>query len=121
MTTIKTKITDARTKFEVTTPNMLGETLTFELIKCTPDNSFKTSLPNLWKKYGYTDKVLDTYYYIDTYVYDSKGNCTGKYNPQNKLSDDGKRYIIDFKYMLEATDENKMILINEVLNRFSAY
>lgn len=99
--------------------NKKGETLIVEL-SINRDSDYKNSLPKLWYKKGYTNKVLDDYISIDTYVTDSEGNCWGLYNPQHKLSEDGKRQILDFDWMLDNTEENKTKLLNEVYKIFMA-
>ena len=90
-----------------------------ELNKCE-DCNLQNSLPKLWKKQGYIDRVLETYWGIQTYVTDAEGNSFGRYNPQHKLSEDGKRIVINFEWMFEATPENKERLINEVYRLFSS-
>lgn len=103
----------------VTESNKKGETLTIELSECVnPDG--KNSLPYLWHKAGYTNKILDTYLCIHTYCTDSEGNCYGRYNPQTKRSDDGKRNVINFDWMFENTEENKQKLINEAIRLFES-
>lgn len=113
------QITDMTWVYTFMDKNEKAETLTIELTKCKSDSSPK-SLPVLWNKEGYIDKVLETYWSIDTYVKDSEGNCFGLYNPQHKLREDGKATIINFEYMFEATEENKYILINKVYELFSS-
>lgn len=103
----------------VNEPNAKGETLIIELHRCTNPKG-KNALPELWKKHGYIDRVLDTYIGIDTYCTDSEGNCYGRYNPQTKLSDDGKRNVINFDWMFEDTEENEQKLIDEVLRLFGS-
>ena len=103
----------------VNEPNAKGETLTIELHRCTNPKG-KNALPELWKKHGYIDRVLDTYIVIDTYCTDSEGNCYGRYNPQAKLSDDRKRNVINFDWMFEDTEENEQKLIDEVLRLFGS-
>ena len=98
--------------------NKKGEELTIELLLCA-DSDSKNSLPKLWYKNGYTERVLDTYWNVNTYVKDSEGRSWGKYNPQTKRSEDGKRMIINFDWMMEATEENKNKIINEVYRIFS--
>ena len=105
------------TLFHVTEPNEKGETLLIELSECE-NSGGKNSLPALWKKSGFIDRVLDTYISIHTYVTDSEGNCYGRYNPQTKLSDDGKRNVINFDWMFENTEENKQKLIDECIRLF---
>ena len=90
-----------------------------EITRCEDDKDYKKSLPKLWYKNGYIDRVLETYWCIGTYVTDSEGGQCGKYNPQTKLSEDGKRRVINFDWMMEATEENKEKLINEAYRLFS--
>lgn len=105
--------------YTFTDTNAKGEKLIIELNKCEDWKESKKSLPKLWKKGGYINRVLETYWSIQTYVKDSEGNSFGKYNPQHKLSEDGKRIVINFDWMFEATEENKEKLINEVYRLFS--
>lgn len=98
-------------------PNTKGETLVIELSKCTNWGG-SNALPVLWKKHGYIDRVLETYWSISTYVRDTEGNCYGRYNPQSKLSEDGKRAVINFDWMFEATEDNKEKLLDEVVKIF---
>lgn len=97
--------------------NSIGESLTIELTHCE-NSGGNNSLPNLWYKKGYMNRVLENYWGVSTYVKDSEGRSWGKYNVQDKLSDDKKRMVIDFDWMLEATEENKEKLINEVYRIF---
>ena len=122
------KINKNNYTFEQSTPNTTWitfkeknkrcEELTIELTLCT-DLDSKNSLPKLWYKNGYTERVLDTYWSVNTYVKDSEGRSWGKYNPQTKRSEDGKRIIINFDWMMEATEENRNKIINEVYRIFS--
>jgi len=100
-------------------PNAKGETLTIELSLCTNCGG-SHALPVLWYKSGMTDKVLETYWCISTYVTDTEGRCWIMYNPQSKRSDDGKRAVINFDWMYEATEENKEKLIDETFRLFSS-
>ena len=99
--------------YTFTDTNKKGEKVIIELSKCE-DNDSKSSLSKLWKQNGYIDRVLDTYWCIQTYVKDTEGNSFGRYNPQHKLSEDKQRMVINFDWMFEATEENKEKLINEV-------
>lgn len=114
------QIAESRWFYKFTEANEKGEKLIIELARCEDDSSYKKSLPKLWKKNGCIDRVLETYWSIQTYVTDTEGNCCGKYNPQEKLSDDKQRRIINFNWMSEATEENKGKLINEVYRLFSS-
>lgn len=92
--------------------NKKGERIEVEITKCE-DSDFKNSLPKLWKRYGYIDRVLPTYWSIDVCATDDNGTW-GRYNPQIKLSEDGRRQVLNFDWMFEATPENKEKLITEV-------
>lgn len=70
-------------------------------------------LPELWYKYGYTDKVLNKYININTYRTDGKGNCTGNYNPQTIGI-----HKINFDYMLETNQENLDKLIDATIKKY---
>lgn len=98
--------------------NTIGESLLIELCLCQDDPNWKNSNPKVWYKNGYTDRVLELYWHVDPEVRDSEGRGWRKYDIQRKLSDDGKRMVINFDWMLEATEENKEILINEIYNLF---
>jgi len=103
----------------VTESNQKEETLIIELVECTNPGG-KDTLPYLWHKAGYTDKILNTYLSIHTHCTDSEGNCYRRYNPQIKRSDDGKRNEINFDWIFENTEENKQKLINEVIRLFES-
>lgn len=93
--------------------NDKGELIQVELTKCEPDNSKKESIPNLWKKYGYMERVIDSYWDISVCATDENEYCRIKYNPQCK-NDSLK---IDFDWMIEATEENKIKILEEVERR----
>jgi hypothetical protein len=111
------KAAETRWFYNFTEPNAKGETLTIELSHCT-NSGGSHALPVLWNKKGYIDRVLETYWSIETYVKDTEGNCYGRYNPQSKLSEDGKRTVINFDWIFEATEENKEKLLDEVVKIF---
>ena len=99
--------------------NGKGERLLIEVSHCE-DSKSKNSLPALWKKHGYTPERLNTYWCLHTYVYDLREECWGRYNPQEKLSEDGKRLVIDFDYMKAATADSFRELLAETVRRFNA-
>lgn len=94
--------------------NAKNEDVKVELSICENPGG-KNSLPEIWKKKGYTNKVLQSWWGVTVYVTDSENNCRGDYNPQSKW--DGKRNIIDFDFMLDATQENADRIINEIRKR----
>lgn len=93
--------------------NSKGEQIIIEFSRCTNPGG-KNSLPYLWKKNGFINRILENWWSIQVYVTDSDGRCRGAYNPTSKLSEDGKRMVINFTWMLEATEENAKKLFNEV-------
>lgn len=106
--------------------NARGEKIQFELSRCGDGlENCKNSLPYLWKKSGYINRVLPNYWCVSVYATENNGNCWGWYNPQTldykRTDKDGKtiesRYIINFDYMFEATEENKQKLIDEIYKR----
>ena len=110
---------DVRRMYEFSgrTPN--GERVICEITECYPDKEGwgKNSLPVVWKKAGYTKEVLPNYLCLHTYVYDEDGSCWGRYNPQDMETWDGKRWVIDFTYMLPVSQENIDYLLSEVVRK----
>lgn len=74
----------------------------------------KHSLPAMWKRKGFIDKEPETWWGVQTYVTDRQGRCSGKYNPTTK---DGK---LNFEWLLEATEENRQKIIDEIYRRANA-
>nr|DAG30690.1 MAG TPA: hypothetical protein [Caudoviricetes sp.] len=93
--------------------NSKGEEIVVEFVRCTNPGG-NNSLPYLWKKNGFINRILENWWNIQVYVTDSDGRCRGAYNPTSKLSEDGKRMVINFAWMLEATEENAKKLFDEV-------
>ena len=109
-------------KFEGT--NSLGESLEIDITLCT-DPGGKKSLPALWHKARYTSKRLLTWWSVTTYVTSPDGCCRRDYNPQTVVKEKmhnnriiGCQPCINFTWLLEATEENKKKLLNEVERRF---
>ena len=96
--------------------NYLNEVLILQINEVYPPKC-KNSLPNLWKKYDFTDKILDSYYILDVCVIDENGYEYHKYNPQIAKKSDGNRSI-NFDYMLEVSEANMYKLIDNVFNLF---
>lgn len=94
--------------------NKKGETITIDISYIVPNNTTESSLPNLWKKHGFIDRVLDSYISIETFVKDEDGNCFGKYNPQIKKNQNK----INFDYMLEVNQQNKIKLLDKIYRSF---
>lgn len=100
-------------RYECEFTNNKGERVLLWINKTKHDRKFKRGLMNLWIKAGYMKKFIPETWNIDTYVYDSEGNCRRKYNPQ--ITADGRK--INFEWMIEATPENLQKIISEVERR----
>ena len=97
--------------------NAKQETMTIEIVHCENPGG-KNSLPYLWYKNGWTDKVMETYISCNTYVYDSENGCYGGYNVTEKY--DGKRNVINFDWLLEDTEENRKKIIEACIELFES-
>lgn len=99
--------------------NAKEETMTIEIVHCTNPGG-KGSLPYAWYKNGWTDKVMETWIGCNVYVTDSEGTCRGAYNPTEKLSEDGKRMVLNFDWMLDDTEYNMTRIIEECIRLFES-
>lgn len=93
----------------------IGNRFTVETVKVDADLKSKNSLMNLWKKAGMIKKTLPSYICISTFYTDECGRCWGRYNVTEKRSDDGRRMVINFDYLREATPENERELVAECI------
>lgn len=96
-----------RTMYTFEQPNSKGETIQVEFTKCSG------SLSELWKKNGYTYTALKTWWGVHVYATDNNNNCYNRYNPTitkcaNKLN---------FEWVLEATEENRNKILEEIKKR----
>ena len=111
--TVEERVNNRVWFYTFTDTNAKGEKICFELSKCE-NSGGSHALPVLWAKSGYIDRVLDTYWCLEVYATDTERQCWGRYNPCTKLSEDGKRAVINFDWMFESTEENREKLIEEV-------
>ena len=91
--------------------NYKGERIEVEFTKV--ENDHKEHLINLWYKKGFIKEKLENYWHVAIYVYDKEGTCYGKYNPQ--ILPGGTK--INFEWVLEATKQNKELILNEIIKR----
>ena len=61
----------------------------------------KAPLVAIWKKKGYVDRAMETWWSVDVYCYDPDGHCYARYNPTVKPG--GAGFVIDFDWMPEGT------------------
>ena len=116
---------DCRCIYECDELNARGERLVVELSDC----GWVGNMTREWFRRGRTDHLLEHYWGFNTYVYDKRGNCFGRYNPtemtyRGKPDAEGNvsvRPVIDFDWKLDATRENALALFAEAYRRFMAY
>ena len=97
--------------------NSKGERITYLLTKTVPDNNSSNSLPRLWVKKGITKHLYKSYWNLYVFVHTPDGKCYDKYNPTYKSRKDGKGQELNFEWVLEATNENKEKLLDELERR----
>lgn len=89
--------------------NNKGERVVVEIYRTYGNIKDTKYLGHMWYKLGYTDKPMESYLGVQTYVYDEEG-CWTRYNPTIIPNS----HKINFDWKLEATDENEDKLLNEV-------
>lgn len=92
----------------------IGNQFEVEVMPVTCDLESKSSIMHTWKKYGYIKNPLPSYLAILTY-YREKDGWHGRYNITVKPSDDGRRQVLNFDYLREATSENERELVAECI------
>lgn len=97
--------------------NAKKEKLTIEIVHCE-NLGGKKSLPYLWWREGWTDKVIETWIGCSTYVHDSEGGCYGGYNVTERYN--GKKNVINFDWLLEDTEENRKKIIEACIKLFES-
>jgi len=97
------QMTKTRWFYTFTEPNAKGEKVVIELCKCA-DIPGKDSMPKLWVKHGFINRVLETYWNVQTYVTDKDGNGFMYYNPQVKPN---KKWAKNGKSRIYVSRRNK--------------
>jgi hypothetical protein len=105
------KMSERREFYHFNDRNSKDERIEIEFTKI--ENDCKGHILNVWYKEGFIKEKLENYWNVEVYVYDEKGNCYGKYNPQ--ILPHGTK--INFDWILEATRENKERILNEIIKR----
>lgn len=100
-----------RRQYETKTKN--GNKLIIEISTTEHDKNSIHSLMRMWVKNGDVKDFLTRTLNVKTYYYDEKQVCLEKYNPQ--IINNTKQ--LNFEYVLEATEENERLLLNEVVKR----
>lgn len=105
-------LTTGRTRYQI------GDRFTVDIMRVDSNLNSRNSLMKIWKKAGYIPAVLPSYLVVNTYYTDIHGNCWGWYNVTVKRSEDGKRQVLDFDYLREATPENEAELLAECIRMY---
>lgn len=100
--------------------NKHGEAIQIDLYRTTADEKSETDLMNLWIKHKYIKKFIKNRITVQTYAATANDDCFGWYNPTNKISDDKKRLVLNFDWVLEDTEENRQKIIDEVIRLANA-
>lgn len=100
--------------YEDTTPR--DERIIVEFTRCENTGS-KSCLPALWYKHGHTPTELPDWWSVRVYVCEAEGDCYGRYNPTDKLDERINRHVIDFDWILPATEANREKLLREIERR----
>lgn len=111
------KMAGNRRWFVYVEPNEGDLEFLIELTFCYPDNKSQNSLPNLWYKHGFIDRVLENYFCIDTYLTTDEG-CFGGVNPTEINL--GNRGVVNFENMLEITEGNIKKIIEMTIKEYKA-
>lgn len=112
---------DCRTVYTFTSKN--GEPITVEMCKCESSTA-KNSFMNYAVKNGYLPRFLPFWWSVDVQYETDRGAFIG-YNPQifgyRRFSYKGEQvechHIINFDWILEATEENRIKLLAEIIKR----
>ena len=102
------KLCETRTRYTFADKCSIGGKLIVDVSEIIPGNRSERSLPNFWKKHGFVDRVLESYWSLTVYAFDAEDHCFGVFNPQHK----GNK--LDFEWMCEATPENLTKLLDKV-------
>lgn len=102
------KMSKTREFYHFNDKNSKGERIEIEFTKV--ENDREKYLINIWYKKGFIKEKLENYWHVIVYVYDKEGNCYGKYNPQILH---GTK--INFDWILEGTEENKDLILHEII------
>ena len=104
--------------------NKRNELIQVEMNKHEVTDS-KYELMYLWVKNGYLQSPLESYWNVKVYATDDKDNCREKYNPciKREIGRDAKgnitlnHFVVNFDWLLEATEENKQKILREINRR----
>lgn len=104
-----------------------GEKISVEFDKSvTPEKLTKSNLMYIWVKEGYLPELLPSRWVVRVYAYEENGFCYGWYNPtikeefyreyncERKDYEEKSRNVINFDWVLEATEQNAKKIFAEI-------
>ena len=98
--------------------NAKHEKIIVDVMKIVTDPTDKHGTAYHWRKAGLTKRIITNYWSVQTYVYDTDGNCHGAYNPTYRPRDTWPHsWVLDFDWIIPATDENRDKLLDEIIRR----
>ena len=104
--------------------NKKGETLVVSLSPVV-DEEEDNDIMKIWREKGYIPKTQMSWWALSVYAYDEKVRCWGRYNPQTEyhiIIHNGNvinsHPSLNFNWVLEANEGNKVKLLNEVERLF---
>lgn len=114
------KVTNEFNGAHTYTMHVNGGTLQMIVKTTRCDMSRRMDLMRVWVKRGYLAAPIRERLDLECVYTHADGTQTGaaKLNPTVKIREDG-RVVINFDWMLPATDENEKKLIGEVIKRAS--
>lgn len=92
----------------------IGSSFEVEVTTVVCDLNDPHSSMRIWKKHGFIRDLLPSYLAVSTYYREPDG-WYGRYNITIKPSDDGRRQVLDYDYLREATPENERELLAECI------
>lgn len=114
-----TSITPARTLYTLDGITPAGETLQVEFDR-SEDNDSPRSIPKLWQKAGYTADIMADWWSVQVYATDPQGFCWERYNPTIKPAEAGRRFVLNFSWILPAAPANRDTIMTEIIRRANA-
>ena len=118
----------AAARWQVDFISKLGEKISVEFEKCvTPEKLTKNSLMAQWVAHGWLPTPLPSHWVVNVYAYEKNGFCHSWYNPtikeefyreyncELKEYEENSRNVINFAWVLEATEQNAKKIFAKIL------
>lgn len=93
-----------RTRYTFKELNSKNEKIVVELGHCDGNSSIAKE----WKKRKWINNNLNSWVHVEVFATDEKGQCWGKYNPQDS------NQKVNFNWVLEDTKQNRIRILSEI-------